>query len=248
MTEKGDKKILVCISGGIDSTVLATYLTKMGFQIYGVTIDYGHRAFQMELSAVKKIVDKLSIISHRVIKSSSLDYLGKIVHSPISLTDTELRKLNSTDDIYEEDISYELAREVWIPCRNAIICLIAAGYASALNIGKCYIGFQHDWKEQELISENRFKSYTDSTPDFIHMINKLLMTSLKNKVTIHTPFMYFDSSEMVKLGVELDAPLESTYSCAVGNKKHCGKCEHCIRRKRAYRIVGVNDPTCYEVD
>ena len=53
--------------------------------------------------------------------------------------------------------------------------------------------------------------------------------------------------EIIKLGVDVNAPLELSYSCYKGNKKHCGVCESCMRRKRAFIKAGVEDLTEYEI-
>jgi 7-cyano-7-deazaguanine synthase len=51
--------------------------------------------------------------------------------------------------------------------------------------------------------------------------------------------------EIVEKGKEIDAPMELSYSCYAGTDKHCGLCESCKRRKRAFRQAGLDDPTEY---
>ena len=51
--------------------------------------------------------------------------------------------------------------------------------------------------------------------------------------------------EIVKLGDEINAPMELSYSCYSGDEKHCGVCESCMRRKRAFKLANVNDPSEY---
>ena len=50
----------------------------------------------------------------------------------------------------------------------------------------------------------------------------------------------------MKLGVEVGAPMELSYSCYKGGDKHCGVCESCMRRKRAFKQLGIDDLTEYE--
>nr|MCG2909665.1 7-cyano-7-deazaguanine synthase [Stygiolobus sp.] len=52
--------------------------------------------------------------------------------------------------------------------------------------------------------------------------------------------------EIVKLGVEIGAPLHLTWSCYEGGEKHCGMCGPCYMRKMAFRINGLEDPVEYE--
>ncbi|NQE04377.1 7-cyano-7-deazaguanine synthase, partial [ANME-1 cluster archaeon GoMg1] len=41
------------------------------------------------------------------------------------------------------------------------------------------------------------------------------------------------------------APLHLTYSCYLGDDKHCGVCESCLHRRRGFKEAGVDDPTEY---
>lgn len=49
----------------------------------------------------------------------------------------------------------------------------------------------------------------------------------------------------MELGLEIDAPLELSYSCYMGEEKHCGVCESCMRRKRAFIEANAEDVTEY---
>ena len=40
--------------------------------------------------------------------------------------------------------------------------------------------------------------------------------------------------------------MEMSYSCYKGSEKHCGVCESCMRRKRAFAKAGIDDLTEYD--
>ncbi|MDR0911491.1 MAG: 7-cyano-7-deazaguanine synthase, partial [Methanobrevibacter sp.] len=42
-----------------------------------------------------------------------------------------------------------------------------------------------------------------------------------------------------------NAPMELSYSCYNGEDIHCGVCESCMRRKRAFKQTNINDETKY---
>lgn len=48
------------------------------------------------------------------------------------------------------------------------------------------------------------------------------------------------------MGIKYDAPMELSYSCYKGRKKQCGVCESCMRRKRAFENLGLEDKSEYE--
>ena len=52
--------------------------------------------------------------------------------------------------------------------------------------------------------------------------------------------------EIVKRGTEIKAPIKLSYSCYMGEEKHCGTCESCMRRKRAFSEAKIEDLTNYE--
>ena len=49
-------------------------------------------------------------------------------------------------------------------------------------------------------------------------------------------------AEVVKMGLELNAPYELTWSCYEGKDVPCGKCGTCIDRAAAFAANGVSDP------
>ena len=52
--------------------------------------------------------------------------------------------------------------------------------------------------------------------------------------------------DIVKKGHEVNAPMNISYSCYIGCDTHCGVCESCKRRKRAFTRANVTDYTEYE--
>ncbi|HPX78452.1 MAG TPA: 7-cyano-7-deazaguanine synthase, partial [Methanobacterium sp.] len=46
----------------------------------------------------------------------------------------------------------------------------------------------------------------------------------------------------------IDAPLELSYSCYTGEEKHCGICESCMRRKRAFSSSNIVDEVEYKAN
>jgi 7-cyano-7-deazaguanine synthase len=52
----------------------------------------------------------------------------------------------------------------------------------------------------------------------------------------------------VRVGQELNAPLELTWSCYVRSDRACGECDSCALRLRAFREAGITDPIPYLLD
>ena len=61
-----------------------------------------------------------------------------------------------------------------------------------------------------------------------------------------TKVIYVKKAFAKEMGIKYDAPMELSYSCYKGRKKQCGVCESCMRRKRAFENLGLEDNSEYE--
>jgi 7-cyano-7-deazaguanine synthase len=75
--------------------------------------------------------------------------------------------------------------------------------------------------------------FPDMSHTFFDEFTKLVETSLNYKLAILVPFIDLTKTEVVKIGRNLQVPLELTYSCLTTSDRPCGSCESCISRKEA---------------
>ena len=95
-----------------------------------------------------------------------------------------------------------------------------------------------------LLSGNPFP---DATSDFLSSMTRALSLGLNHALEVATPLAQMHKDDVIRLGVELGAPLELSLSCmnpAPGDL-HCGACSKCRERQHAFRDAGVHDPTHY---
>lgn len=64
-------------------------------------------------------------------------------------------------------------------------------------------------------------------------------------VDVQTPLRRLDRARVVRLGNEWNVPWELTWSCANYKSQQCGLCVNCLRRRRAFKLEGHDDPTFY---
>ena len=72
-------------------------------------------------------------------------------------------------------------------------------------------------------------------------------TRPETDIKIITPLIYKTKAEIVKLGLELDAPLQLTWSCYSSGDEACGVCDSCAFRLRGFAEAGVEDPIPYRI-
>jgi len=91
--------------------------------------------------------------------------------------------------------------------------------------------------------------YPDCRPEFLDAFAAAMRYAWfpDKKVKLITPFAKFTKTDIVRLGATLKPPVpfKDTYSCYMGEPKHCGVCATCRERKAAFELAGITDPTEY---
>ena len=223
------KKAITVLSGGLDCTVASSVYAK-DYEIHAITFNYGQKAFLQELKASKEICEKMGF-THSVI---DLDWLSQISTSSLN-TSEDVPEVDS-DDLDDIKKSIETASSVWVPARNTVFTSIAASYAESIGAEIIIVG----WDKEEA------NTFPDNSLEFLENFNKLLEVGSPIDIEIKAPAIDLDKHEIVKLGIEVNAPMELSYSCYKGTDIHCGVCESCMRRKRGFKKAGIEDLTIYE--
>src|SRR5205085_6785589 len=93
-------------------------------------------------------------------------------------------------------------------------------------------------------------AYPDNEQEFIRALNVVMPNAVQEgrSVRFTEPVGNLMKHEIVKLGLEVGAPLDLTYSCYRGGELHCGRCGPCFMRHNAFRMNGAVDPLPYETE
>ncbi len=126
------------------------------------------------------------------------------------------------------------SKDSWFPMRNSLLIDVAAIHAHSKGSNMVAIG---------LIAGPTFP---DTSESFLRIASRSVSASLGYPVQVYSPFLNTAKSEVVALGKKLGVHLEDTYSCYQGEARHCGKCQGCHSRKRAFLDASVPDPTAYQ--
>jgi 7-cyano-7-deazaguanine synthase len=224
--EKSDLKsrAVVLLSGGMDSAVCAA-LAARDHDAAAVHVSYGQRTEQRERKAFDEICDRLDISDRLAVRNDALRMIGGS-----ALTDSAIRVptrgLHSSTAI---PVTY-------VPFRNAHFLSVAVSWAEVLGASKIYIG----------AVEQDSSGYPDCRPAYYEAFNQVVKAGTKEgKIEIVTPLIKMRKSEIVRLGLELAAPFDLTWSCYTSEDRACGECDSCILRLLAFRDAGAPDPIPY---
>ncbi|MCW4022101.1 MAG: 7-cyano-7-deazaguanine synthase QueC [Candidatus Bathyarchaeota archaeon] len=214
-----NEKCVVVLSGGPDSVTTVYWAKNQGYDVSAITCKYGQIASK-EVEHAKLVAEKLGI----PLKVIDLSSLRKIYMGVTSVCDENI--------IMTGDFS----QPIIVPFRNAIFLSVAVAYASAIGATKIFYGAHG--------SDEPF--YPDCRPQFYKSFEETARMGTDEDITVDAPFGGGPKSEIIKKGSELGVPFELTWSCYFGREKHCGTCESCMNRKRAFEEAQIPDPTEYE--
>lgn len=217
-----NKKAVVLLSGGLDSTTVLYYAIKRGYKCECVLFDYGQR-HKKELNSAVRIAKKTGC-KYRVVKIS-------LPWSASSLTDSGRKIPNNTklSAVSNLQLVNSSLPTTYVPGRNTIFISFALSFAEAIKAGTIFIG----------ANAVDFSGYPDCRPKYYQAWNRLLK-SLGLKISIAVPLIKLDKAQIVRLGSQLGVPFELTWSCYKGGPKPCGVCDSCRFREKGFREAKIS--------
>jgi 7-cyano-7-deazaguanine synthase len=216
---------VVLLSGGMDSCVCAA-LAARDWGAAALHISYGQRTEAREQRAFLAICERLGITQRLVVRNDALRAVGGS-----ALTDPNIAVPESGQIGHGIPVTY-------VPFRNAHFLAAAVSWAEVLMASKVYIG----------AVEQDSSGYPDCRPAYYEAFNEVVKRGTKDgRIQIVTPLLGLRKSEIVKLGLELGAPFDLTWSCYSHEDRACGVCDSCVLRLRAFHQAGATDPIPYDV-
>ena len=185
-------KAIVLVSGGMDSCVTAAIASRENDELAFLHISYGQRTEKRERRAFNEIADFFGVEKRLDV---SIEYLTKIGGS--SITDEAIQ-------VSEADLGSKEIPTSYVPFRNSNMLSIATSWAEVIGARAIYIG---------AVAEDS-SGYPDCRPEFYEAFQKTIDTGTKpdTHIEIRTPIIQLSKAEIVKKGIELNAPLHLTWS------------------------------------
>jgi 7-cyano-7-deazaguanine synthase len=224
--EGRSSSLAVClVSGGMDSCVTAAIANEDNEELAFLHVSYGQPTEARERQAFQELADHYHVTKRLAV---SIEYLKSIGGS--SLTDENI-------PVSEANLTSREIPTSYVPFRNAHLLAIATSWAEVIGAQRIYIG---------AVAEDS-SGYPDCRPEFYEAFQRAIEVGTKpeTQVAIVTPVIHLRKSEILRRGLELNAPLHLTWSCYSAADRACGRCDSCALRLRAFREAGLTDPIPY---
>jgi 7-cyano-7-deazaguanine synthase len=224
--ENSDKHIaVIAVSGGMDSCVTAAIAMKDYYPAFA-HFNYGQKTEKRELKAFNEIAAHYDIEKKLVIDYTHLSHIGSS-----SLTDKNI-------EVSKADLKNKEIPTSYVPFRNANILSACVSWAEVLKANAIFLG---------AVFEDS-SGYPDCRPEFFEAFEKMLSLGTKpgTSIKIVTPVIHLSKVEIIKMGLELKAPLHLTWSCYQSEDEACGVCDSCALRLRGFQKAGVEDTVPYK--
>ena len=228
--EKTKDKAIVLLSGGIDSTTcLALAVKTYGKEnVIALNMLYGQKHAK-ELESARAVADYYGVLYYEMDLSNVMQYsdcpLLKHSHQGI-------KHMSYAEQLKEKDGKGIV--DTYVPFRNGLFLSAAASFALSMGANFIYYGAHAD--------DAAGNAYPDCSVEFAASMDAAIWEGTGRQVSLIAPLINKNKSGVVKMGLELNAPYNLTWSCYEGGEKPCGKCGTCIDRAKAFADNGVPDP------
>lgn len=205
-----NKRIILLLSGGIDSTTMLAKLLSEGYEIIAISFYYGQK-HGIELNYAKQNVAKYGVKNHHIIElDTTLFKSSALVNDDIDIITYKNRELPKGQV------------NAYVPFRNLLFISTALSLAESMNIDEIYVALNNDDRH----------NFWDCKIDFIEKVNAI--AALNSVIQIKTPFINLSKSDVVKLAYQLNVDLKKTITCYQPNEAtECGVCLSCISKQKA---------------
>lgn len=228
---KAERKAVVLLSGGADSTTALAIAKSEGFEVYALSFRYGQR-HEFEINAARRVAENLGVARHFV---ADIDL--RLIGGSALTSDIPVPKDRPLDEMsHGVPVTY-------VPARNTIFLSFALAWAEVLGASDIFIG----------VNVLDYSGYPDCRPEFIDAYRRMANLATKagiegrQDLTIHTPLISLTKAQIIHRGLELGVDYALTSSCYEPSPdgEACGRCDSCLLRLKGFAENGIVDPISY---
>jgi len=225
------KKIVITLSGGMDSSVLLYKAAEKYKTVYTVTFDYGQRHSKELECAEKQLINA----SHDF---PSVKFINKVLDvkyikdiAPVSsLTNDNI----NTPDVKE--VMGEAQPKSYVPFRNLMFLSTLLSYAESVKAEAVWYG---------AAEADSLAGYWDGSKEFVEQINKVTALNREKNIKVEAPLLTKSKKEIILNGIELGVKFGDTYTCYSGEYPCDANSASSALRLKGFIDAGFVDPLQY---
>jgi 7-cyano-7-deazaguanine synthase len=230
----GDKKAIVLLSGGLDSTTTLAIAKSRDYECHALTVLYGQQ-HETELEAAVRVAERVGVHTHKIV---NID-LRSLAESALTSDDIEIPKDRPLHEIgAEHDVPV-----TYVPARNTVLMSLALAWAESIGAYDLFLG----------VNVLDASGYPDCRPEFVEAFQNLAnaatraSTDYEHSFVVHAPLIEWTKAEIIQHGTELGIDYSITHSCYDPGPDGgaCRGCDACILRRKGFDEAGIADPTRY---
>ena len=220
MDRTRQRKAIVLLSGGIDSTTTLYVAKKRGYRCHCLIFDYGQRHKREIRSAA------------RIARLTNSDF--EVLRIKLPWGGSSL--LEKGEKIPAGRMKRHVIPSTYVPGRNIIFLSFSLSFAESVGAEAVFIG----------ANVLDYSGYPDCRPSFLRAFERMAKRGTKEgatggRISIEAPLLRKTKREIIELGCKLKVPYKLTWSCYRGLKRPCGSCDACLLREKGFREAGLED-------
>ena len=211
--------LAILVSGGLDSAILVGDALRSGYTVQPLYVRNGLFWESVELEHLHRFLDVLRSPNLRPLRILELPVID--LYPPHwSLTGHNVPDADTPD------------QAVFLPGRNVLLLAKAILWCHLHHVPAVAMA---------PLAGNPFP---DATPEFFRAYAAIVNQAVDGSVRVLRPYATLHKTDVMRRAGEV--PLGLTFSCIrpVG-RLHCGRCNKCAERRRAFFDAKLGDPTEY---
>lgn len=217
---RNHKSAAVLVSGGIDSSVLLLDIAGQYEEIFPIYVRGGYRWENAELHVLQKFIEEIDAPT-----------VAPLIILDLPMKDLHAQHWSMTGNAVPDEKSE--VTEVYLPGRNLLLLSKGAVFCAQQKVDKLILG---------ILKGNPFP---DATESFFRSLNLVVQQALHSRLSIEAPFLAKTKKEVL-LNSGRNFPFHHTFSCLNPVEfYHCGVCNKCAERQKAFAQAKIDDPTGY---
>ncbi len=225
-------KIVVTISGGMDSAVLLYKAAEEYDEVHTVTFDYGQR-HSKELEAAEKQ------ILNATLEYPNVTFTNKVldVRYIKDIADTSSLTNDNIDTPNVNEVMGQAQPKSYVPFRNMMFLSIILSYGEKLKASEVWYG---------AAEADSLAGYWDGSIQFVSKMNEICKLNREVDIKISAPLLYMSKKDIILNGVELGVNFADTYTCYSGEYPCDAESASSALRLKGFVEAGLQDPLQYK--